>query len=126
LEGLCDHAEYVLNGNRYTLDDIEELENHVGGQYYNYKYDPRREAVLQRGTPEQKTALEQEEARMDEVLSALHEAYLERFERKQLRAKSDPAELAILDDRRQDHVANVRKRAESLKRFEERRADAGA
>jgi transcriptional regulator with XRE-family HTH domain len=119
LEDMCDHAEHVLKNNRFTLDDIESLEGFVSGQYYSHKYDPRREDVLQRGTPQQKADLKREEARTDEVLSALHKAYLERLEREQLQAKSDPAKLARIDDRHQAHEAKRRNRAETLRRMED-------
>ena len=84
LEQLCDLAEHGLNSNRFKLDYLEILEEHVSGQYYSHKYDPRREDIFWRGTPQQKVALEREETRIDEVLAALQRAYFECLETEQL------------------------------------------
>ena len=76
LEELCDYADLVLSRGGFYLEEIASLEELMAGQYYSHKYDPRREEVLQWGTPQQKAALKQEEARMNETLNALKAASL--------------------------------------------------
>ncbi len=105
-EELVDHIELCLDRDVFDLEGIESFEEVVAGQYFNHKRYARRE-VLERGTSQQKAALEREEARMDKARSALREAYLDRFNQAKNEAKAEPASLSLLDDRRRAHEDRI-------------------
>ncbi len=106
LEEFVDHIELCLDKDVFDLEGIESFEEVVAGQYFNHKRYARRE-VLERGTSQQKAALEREEARMDKARSALREAYLDRFNQAKNEAKAEPASLSLLDDRRRAHEDRI-------------------
>ncbi len=106
LEEFVDHIELCLDKDVFDLEGIESFEEVVAGQYFNHKRYARRE-VLERGTSQQKAALEREEARMDKARSALREAYLDRFNQAKNEAKAEPASLSLLADRRRAHEDRI-------------------
>jgi hypothetical protein len=106
LHTLANHVEYVLERDRFDLEEIDGLEEVVFGQLHIHERYVRQQ-LLAECTPKQRETLEQVEARVRKVHEAVSEAFQGRLEQRRRDARRESSEVTYLEDKRRAHEARV-------------------